>query len=45
MVPPAFVEVGQLMLEGVLKQLEANAHHIAQPIVSQNESLETKQKK
>ena len=29
MIPPALVEVGQLMLQAVFEKFEANAHHVA----------------
>ena len=35
-----FTEVGQLVLKCVLEQLEADTHHIAQPVVAQNERLQ-----
>lgn len=40
MIPPAFAEIWQLMLERVLQKFEANAHYITQPIVTNYERFE-----
>lgn len=45
MIPPAFAEIGQLMLERVLQKFEANAHYITQPIVTDYERFEPPAKK
>ena len=39
MIPPAFTEIGQLMLQGVFQDFKENTYYSYQPVITKNESL------